>query len=243
MNDITFRMLAITGLNFCIFLATYLFGRTYHPKKAFWLSAISFTAISILCYFSITWLGMSVILSIVYLGILKKPNQRKEFLEFYSSNQIFASNSYSQAALDVLGDKKWKFSEGKLTTNSGAMIPYSFWQGSTSSTVSSGQYVRSTVHTYYIAFIFPPGSVTKLFKQHVLVAADKSKYTWKERIKFFFKLDTEKPNMVTTAADGSFIIQYYTKVDVQHYQERVEWIRNNITEQYYPVSQPVFSNN
>jgi hypothetical protein len=232
MDDIIYRMLFLAGFNACVYGAIYLYGRKHHPEKALWLSLTSFLAITTLCYYSISWIGLSVILPLIYLAILRKPNQRKEFVEFFASNHIYSSNKYSQAALDVLGDKKWRFSEGKLTANSGAVIPYSFWQGSTSSMVSSGQYVRTTVHTYYIAFIFPPDSVTKLFKQHVLIAADKSKYTWKERIKFFFKHDIEKPNLVTTAADGSFIIQYFTTVDVEHYKERLEWIRNNITEKY-----------
>jgi hypothetical protein len=243
MNDLFFRMLALGGLNFCIFTAVYLYGHKYHPNLSLWLSLCSFLIITVLCYFSNTFIGLSLILSIIYLSILKKPTQRKEFLQFYAENELTGTNNYSQAALDILGDKKWKFAEGKVVTVSGQVIPYSFWQGHTSSTVSSGQYVRSTSYTYYIAFIFPPGSVSRLFRQHALVAADKSKYTWKEKIRFFFKLDTERPNLVTTAADGSFIIQYYTPVDVAHYKERLDWIRNNVTEQYYPVSHPQFSNN
>jgi hypothetical protein len=243
MNDVIIKMLFLGGMNLCIFAAVYLYGRRYHPSLSLWLSACSFLAISILCYYSITWIGISLILSLAYLRLLRKPNQRKEFREFFAQNNIFSTNNYSQAALDVLGNKKWRFSEGKLTGISGQVIPFSFWQGSTSSMVSSGQYVRTTSFTYYIAFIFPPESVSKLFKQHALVAADKSKYSWREKLTFFFKRDLEKPNLVTTAADGNFIIQYYTDMDINHYRQKFEWVRNNITEQYYPVSQPQFSNN
>jgi hypothetical protein len=243
MNDLFFRMLALGGLNLCLFAGTYFYGRRYHPDLSLWLSLAGFIFITALCFFSITWIGMSVILSIVYLRILRKPNQRKDFMEFFKTNEIYSTRNYSQAALDVLGDKKWRFSEGKITGISGKPIPYSFWQGSTSSMVSSGQYVRTTSITWYICFIFPPGSVSKLFRQHALLAADKSKYSWKEKIRYFFKYDLEKPNLVTTAADGSFIIQYYTDMDISHYRRRLDWIRYNITEHYYPVAGKAFSDN
>ncbi|MEO6230690.1 MAG: hypothetical protein ABJB11_00895 [Ferruginibacter sp.] len=136
-----------------------------------------------------------------------------------------------------------RYAEGKIQGNGKIPITYFFWQGHTSSNVSSGQYVRTTVYTYYLAFVFPPGSITDTFKQQAIAAADKSHYSFTKKIKFFFTHDTETPNLVTTAADGSFIIQYVTISDVAHYSRRLEWIKQNINNSYQRVTGFIASEN
>ena len=153
----------------------------------------------------------------------------------YAEHNIYSTTQCSKAVLAILGEKKWSYAEGKIQDGGKIPVNYFFWQGHTSSMVSSGQYVRTTVYTHYLAFIFPPGSVTDGFKQMALAAADKSHYSFKQRLKFFFIPDTETPNLVTTATDGSFILQYVTTLDVELYTRRLDWIKQNINNMQQPV--------
>jgi len=235
MQDAMFRMLFFVLMNFFIFGGIYFFGKRYHPKLAPWLAGGSFIVLTSLCYFSVTWIMVSITLSLVYLRILRKPDQTAAFQALYAVHNIYTTTKFSQAALNILGDKKWRYAEGKIQGHGTTAIPFFFWQGHTSSMVSSGQYVRTTVYTHYLAFVFAPGSITDTFKRRAIAAADKSHYPFTKKLKFFFTPDTETPNLVTTAADGSFIIQYVIISDVAHYSRRLEWIKQNIDNRQQPV--------
>ena len=236
MDDAMFRILFFAMMNSLIFGATYLFGRKHHPKLAPWLAGCSFIVLTLLCYFSLTWLMTSLVLSIFYLRVLRKPDQTSGFKALYADYNIYSTTQFSKSVLALLGEKNWSYAEGKMQGIGKIPTNYFFWQGHTSSLVSAGQYVRTTVYTHYLAFIFPPGNITDAFKQRALAAAAKSQYSFKKRLTFFFVPDTEAPNLVTTAADGSFIIQYVTTLDVELYARRLEWIKQNINNIQQPVT-------
>ena len=236
MEDKYFKLLFYVIMNVSMFTAVFLYGRKAHPKLSLWLSAGTGVLMIVLGYIEGSWLAASLLLSLVYLFVLRKPNEQTAFRQLYADNKIFSSEKYSQAVLDILGDKKWRYAAGKIEGNGKVPTPYFFWQGSTSSMVSTGQYVRTTVFTHYLAFIFPPGAVSNSFKQKAIASADTSHYTFRQKLKYFFVVDTETPNLVTTAADGSFIIQYQTIPDVLHYAKRINWIKENIDNTHTPVT-------
>ncbi len=243
MNEPFFKTTVFSSLTIALFAAVYLYGRKAHPQSAPWLCGITCLLMLVLTYYRETWLGASVVLSIAYLFALRKPDQRAAFQQFFAANNIYTTQQYSSAALDMLGDKKWTYAKGLLISAGGQTINYSFWQGSTSSQVSSGQYVRATTYTYYLAFIFPPGSISNYFEQRVRAEADKSNYTLRQKIHFFFVPDTERPTMVCNASDGSFIVEYITLRDVEHYKRRVDWIKENINAKFQPVISSSFTLN
>ena len=236
MNEPSFRMLYFTIMNVCIFGALYLYGYKAHPKLAAWLCIGTCVVMITACYFSGSFIAVSLILPVFFLIILKKPGESLAFQQFYTQHNIFSTKNFSQAALDKLGNKNWIFAEGTMQKSITQKITYGFWQGHTTSTVSTGKYGTTTSYTYYLAFVFPPGSVSEIFKQIATASADRSHYTFRQKLKFFFMLDTETPSLVTTAADGSFIIQYTTMLDVAHYTRRVNWLQENIGRMYFPLS-------
>ncbi len=243
MNDLSFKILTFTIINVLMFGAVYLYGYRYHPKLALWLCVATAVVMMIACYYSGAFLLFSLVFCMAYLFILKKPDQTTAFKTLYAKHHVFTSKKISAAALEILGDKNWHFAEASVIGITGKTNQYLFWQGYLKSTVSSGQYTRSTVYTHYIAFIFPPGSVSNAFKQVAKASADKSGYTRWDKFKFFFKHDTEKPNLVTVAPDGTLIMQFLTLQDAEHYARRFDWIKENIGITYYPVTAVSFGNN
>jgi hypothetical protein len=243
MGDASFKTLLFGSLNLAMFIAVYLYGRKAHPQLALWLCAGTCLVMVIVTYYYQTFIVLTFILSFVFMAILRKSDQREGLRQLFADNKIYATKTYLSEALEVLGDKKWAYSNGSLFTEPGKKITYSVWQGSTSHRVSSGEYVRTTTYTYYLAFIFPPGSASDAFKQKARAAADRSHYTRTQRIKFLFSPDTETPDLVTTAKDGSFIIRYTTIRDVAHYARRIAWLKENINPTRQAVTSPTFGLN
>jgi hypothetical protein len=243
MDDKYFRMLFFCGMNISMFVAVWLYGYKSHPNLALWLCGCTCLVMMALSFFSGTWLMASMILCLSYLFILKKPGQQLAFKQLYADNEVYSTQQFSQAVLDKVGDRKWRYAEGKAMNDAGEKITYAFWQGSTSSMVSAGQYTRTTVFNHYLVFVFPPGTVSNIFKQTAMAAANKSHYTWKQKFKYFFKVDTETPVMATTVADGSFIIQYNTVPDAACYARRFAWIREQLAKTYRPVTDASFAPN
>ena len=231
-------MLFFGIIYFIEFGIVYLCTRKSFPKRSMRLTAGAWVLLMGITYYSGAPGGMlSVVLMIVLLTVLRKPSQAEAFKQFYTENKIYASEKNSQAAADILGQRNWTYSEGTLNKNAGETVHYLFWQGYISSYVTTGKFTHTTAYTHFLAFIFPPGTIPNAFKQRALAAADKSRYTLKEKIKFFFVPDTDKPCLVTTAADGSFIIEYITIPDIEHYTKRLNWIKENITKFYYPATE------
>ena len=243
MNDLTFRLACFAVLYFLIFGAIYLFGYRWFPKLALILAVSGFVVCMAISFFSGASGGLlAFVLAFTFTFFLRRPNGTKAMRQFYADNKIYTSTIVSQAVLDILGDKKWRFAEGTLQKSITEKTKYLFWQGHTSSTVSAGQYTRTTTFTHYLAFIFPPGTASDAFKQRAIAAADKSTYTFRERIKFFFKVDMDKPCLVKTAADGSFIIQYYTEPYAEQYIKQLNWIKENYSKLYFTSNRFISAN-
>lgn len=241
-SDIFYRMLFMGLVYTTEFLLIYTYGHKYFPKLSLRLCAGTWLLMMILSYFSGYWMALAVLLGLVYLFILRKPDQTENYKKLYIENKIYSSQKYSPAALKILGDKSWRFAQGTLKKNVQENVTYEFWQGHTKSMVSAGQYTRTTVYTYYLAFVFPPGAASTTFKKIVQDAADRSQDTFRQKLKYSFVPDTERPNLVTTAEDGSFIIQYITLADAEHYSRRINWIKENFGKLYYPASVPLSAN-
>ena len=238
MPEIFYKMVYFAVMYSLFFGVLYLYGRKSFPKRSIQLNVVAWIILMVISYFNGMAAGLiAVPVILTFMFVLRKPSQRKALLQFYADNKIFSSNIHSQSVLAVLGDKNWMYAEGMINKNPLESVKYLFWQGYTKSTVSTGQYTRSTTFTHYLAFIFPPGSVSNIFKQHAFSAADKSGYTFRQKLKFFFVPDTDKPCRVLNAADGSFIIEYYTVPDVEHYSKQLSWIEEHFSKMYIPATE------
>ncbi|MGC4104253.1 hypothetical protein [Ferruginibacter sp.] len=243
MNDLTIRISCLTVLYFLIFGSVFLFGEKWFPKRALSLTLCGFIVSIAISFYSGALGGITAfVLAFIFIFFLRRPNGTRAMRQFYADHAIYASTIVPQAALDVLGDKKWRYAEGSLQVNSNEKTKYLFWRGYTSSMVSTGQYTRSTTFTHYLAFIFLPGTANEAFKQRAIAAADKSGYSFRERIRFFFRLDMDKPCLVKTAADGSFIIQYYTEPYAEQYSKQLAWIKENYSGSHFTSNHFISAN-
>ncbi|MEP6677556.1 MAG: hypothetical protein ABJA78_20510 [Ferruginibacter sp.] len=236
-SNLIYRTSFFGILYFSEMLAVYLYGRRYFPKLALQLTSITFIVLLLVTFYSAALGAMlSIVTMIVYLFKLRRPDQTKALQQFYVDNKIYRTDKRAGAAMKVLGDKNWSIAEGTVSRMNGEPVNYFFCQGYTSSYVQTGQYARTKTYTHFLAFIFASEDVSNIFKQHAMAAANK-KYPFRQRLKYFFSINTEKPKRVVTAEDGSLIIEYYTMVDVEHYGKQLSWIKENMRQSYFPVSE------
>lgn len=235
MNDQLYRLAFFGLMNASVFTATYLFGRKAHPVRAAWLSGGGFAAMMPLCYSNGAWIGLLVPLGLSYLYLLRRPAQNAAFQQLYRQYRIFSCVQQSEAVLALVGPKNWTFAQGRIQLSDGTVVPYFFWQGHTTASVSTGRYGSTTVYNHCLAFVFPPGSVNDRFKRYAADAADRSGRSFRQKVKFFFSPDTETPNLATTAGDGSFVLQYDTRLDAACYSRRIRWVEEGVRQSHYSI--------
>lgn len=206
----------------------YFYGRKGSPKLAPMLCTGLWLFFTIATYY-VGGAAMSLfaLIAVLILMFTLKPPPDNSLQIFFSENKIYKSEKSPKAVLDVLGDRKWLLAESKLFIRSNEYINYLFWQGHTSSSSYNGKY-STTTYRYYLAFIFEPNTVSENFKKKAEALMDKSHYTFKEKWKYFFTLDTDKPFLVKTAEDGAFIIAFDTFRDAKVYAKNLAWIKANI---------------
>jgi len=227
-ENMFYRMSFFSAFYAACFIGIYFYGRKDSPVLAPYLAIGLWLFFTIATYF-VGGAGMScfaILTVLILLFVLKSPPDNSLQI-FFSENKIYKSQKRPQAVVDVLGDRKWILAEGKLFIRSNEYISYLFWQGSTSSSYYNGKnYV--TDYRHYLAFIFEPNTVSDNFKKKAEALMDKSHYTFKEKWKYFFTLDTNKPYLVTTTEDGGFVIAFDTFVDAKVYAKNLAWIKANI---------------
>lgn len=227
-SDLVYKLIYCASIYALIFGACYLYGRKAHPKKSLRLTTGAWLALMIISFFQGTIGGLiATVVVIVFLRVLRKPNANPALQKFYKDNSIYAVDKKLPAVTAVLGDKKWLTAEGKLSADSN----YFFWQGHTTHFVSAGQYTRTTTFQHFVAFIFPAGSVNEHFRNNVIAAADKSGYTCWQKVNYFFNPDFNKPMLVKTATDGSFVVEFQTIPDAEHYALQLDWIKAQFSKQ------------
>ena len=238
MPDLFYKMIFFGLMNALMLGSVYLYGRKAFPKKAARLTIGTWVVLTILSYFSgALSLMLSLVLMIVYLRLLRKPNDSAALQQFYLDNKIYSTTIYAEAARELLGNKNWMYAQGVIEQPRMCnAITYGFWQGYTTSYVVTSKYSHTTAYTHYLAFVFPPRSVGPVFKKAAMEAADKSTYTLRQKIKFFFMPDTEKPCLVATAKDGSFVVQYITIPGIEQYRARLSWIKKAISGPFLSIA-------
>ncbi len=227
-EDILYRMSFFSAFYAVCFIGIYFYGRKGSPKLAPALCTGLLLFFTVATYY-VGGAAMSLfaLLTVVVLLFVLKPPPDNSLQIFFSENKIYKSEKKPKAVLDILSDRNWSLAEGKLFIRSNEYVNYLFWLGHTSSGYYNGKnYV--TNFRYYLAFIFEPNTVSENFKKKAEALMDKSHYTFKEKWKYFFTLDTDKPFLVKTAEDGAFIIAFDTFRDAKVYARNLAWIKTNI---------------
>ncbi|WP_116982818.1 hypothetical protein [Emticicia sp. C21] len=227
-ENILFRMGFFSAFYAVCFIGMYFYGRKGSPLLAPVLCAGLWLFFTVATYF-VSGAAMScfALLTVLFLLFMLKPPPDNSLQIFFNENKIYKSEKMPKAVLDVLGDRKWLLAESKLFIRSNEYVNYLFWQGHTTSSIYNGKH-STTNYRYYLAFIFEPNTVSENFKKKAEALMEKSHYTFKEKWKYFFTLDTEKPFLVQTAEDGAFIIAFDTFRDAKVYAKNLAWMKANI---------------
>lgn len=227
-ENILYRIGFFSAFYAVCFGGIYFYGRKGSPKLAPALCTGLWLFFTVATYYvGGAPISLFALITVVILLFTFKPPLDNSLQIFFSENKIYKSEKRPKAVMDLLGDRGWLLAEGKLYTRSNEWVNYLFWQGMTSSGVYNGK-SYTTTYRYYVAFIFEPNTVSENFKKRAEALMDKSHYTFKEKWKYFFTLDTEKPYLAKTSDDGGFIIAFDTFRDAKVYAKNLAWIKANI---------------
>ncbi|WP_428658063.1 hypothetical protein [Runella sp.] len=228
-QDFFYKNLFFGGFYGVVFFLIYLFGRKAAPKLAIWLPVACWAGLMLimLTLSGTNSFALLIPVMIILLFVFRKRID-EQFQPFFQENRIYKSNHIPESVLKLLGERNWSCAQGTLTLQTGESLNYYWWQGWTTSTVHTG---KSTVTSsnHYLAVSFGPSDVTEEFKKLAKAAMDTSHFTFKQRFKRFFVLDTDTPYLATEAADGSFVIAWNTHQDIEHYTKRLHWLKQNVT--------------
>jgi hypothetical protein len=227
-ENMIYRISFFSAFYAICFVGIYFYGRKGFPVLAPALCAGLWLFFTTATYFvGGATMSLFALITVVILLFSLKPPPDNSLQVFFSQNKIYQSEKKPKAVLDVLGDRNWLLAESKLFIRSNEYVNYLFWQGHTSSGYYNGKnYV--TNFRYYLVFIFEPNTVSENFKKKAEALMDKSHYTFKEKWKYFFTLDTDKPFLVQTTDDGGFMIAFDTVRDAKVYAKNLAWIKANI---------------
>ena len=228
-QDTLFRAIFFGGLYGVSFVILYVIGRKASPSSALqfsiggWVAVMLFMLVaggpgSFLLFFVI-------LISSLFVFRKKADNS---FQQFFIDNRIYKAAVTPEQVAKRLGTNYYSCAEGTLTSQSGEDVHFNWWQGMISSMVKSGNaYVNTS--TFYLAISFAPNVVSNEFKQVARAKADTSGFTFRQKFKRFFVLDTETPIWIDETEDGSFVIAWQTYHDLQHYAYYLNWLTSTLS--------------
>ncbi|MVM33098.1 hypothetical protein GO755_23860 [Spirosoma sp. HMF4905] len=227
-QDTFFQAIVFGGIYGVSFFIVYLFARKTSPTSAWqftvgsWIGLMAFVLMGSApasCVFFVVLFFSSFL-------IFRKtvPNNLQAF---FTDNNIYKATTIPEPVSKLLGSQYYSCAEGTLTNPSGETIKFNWWQGMTSSMIKSGNaYVNS--YTYYLAISFAPNTITETFRQAARAKMDTSGFTFRQRFKHWFVLDTTTPIRLAEVEDGSFVIIWQTYHDVERFSHYIDWLKANL---------------
>ncbi|RRB07256.1 hypothetical protein [Larkinella rosea] len=227
-KDLLYKGFFFGGVYGLAFFLIYRFGRKTAPVRAVWLSVGSWCGLMVIM---LTVNGASSALLFfpaffAALFVVRRNAENREIRTlqaFFTENRLYKAEAIPEQVSRLLGSSYYSCAVGTLTGWGGEEITYHWWQGMTSSLVSTG---KSTITTfsYYLAVSFASSVINDAFKNAVRAKADTSTLSIKQKFKRFFVLDTETPVRIAETADGSFVVIWQTCHDVPHFAYYVSWL-------------------
>lgn len=225
--DTLYKSIFFGGLYGITFFLVYLSGRKVAPRQAIYFAVGSWVLLmGIMLIVSGTVSGLLFIPVVLSSLVVFRNKADNTVQQFFTANRIYKAATVPEQVSNLLGTLYYSCAEGTLTTQFGEDVRYNWWQGMTSSMVSTGKaYV--TTFSYYLAISFGPGVVSEEFKRIAHAKTDTSGFTFRKKFKRFFVLDTETPIRVVEAPDGSFVIVWQTFHDVERFTYYLNWLTTN----------------
>lgn len=232
--DLLYKSLFFGGIYGLAFFLIYRFGRKAAPSRALWLSVGSwfFLMVVMLTVDGASSIFLSFPTFFTALLLLRRTVESREISTlqaFFTDNRIYKADTIPEQVSTLLGSVYYSCAIGTVTTESGAEINYNWWEGMTSSMISTGK-ANITTYTYYLAVSFAPNRINDEFKRIARAKADTSGLSFKQKFKRLFVLDTETPVRIEETVDGSFVIIWQTNHDVRHFAYYVNWLKTSLSE-------------
>lgn len=211
-----------------VFYLVYRSGRKIAPSQAVWFSVGSWVALMAVMLAESGTTSVVLFIPVVITSFFVFPKKADNSLkEFFTAVKMYKASVVPEQVSKLLGSQYYSCAEGTLTTQSGVSVPYNWWQGMASSTVRSGN-ATVTSFTYYLAVSFMPKTVSEDFKRIAKAKMDTSGFTFRQKFRRWFVLDTETPIRIAETEDGSFVIIWQTYHDVQRYSSYINWLTANL---------------
>jgi hypothetical protein len=211
-----------------VFFLVYLSGRKIAPSLAVWFSVGSWVALMMVMLAESGTTSVLLFIPVVITSFFVFRQKADNSLqEFFAAIKMYKTTVVPEQVSKLLGSQYYFCAEGALTTQSGASVPYNWWQGMTSSTVRSGN-ATVTSFTYYLAVSFMPKTISEEFKRIAKAKMDTSGFTFRQKFRRWFVLDTETPIRIDETEDGSFVIIWQTYHDVQRFTSYINWLTANL---------------
>ncbi|GAB3951294.1 hypothetical protein GCM10028805_31130 [Spirosoma harenae] len=238
-QDLLYKCIFFGGSYAITFFLVYLAGRRASRTLAIRLSLGSWIVLmTIMVLFGGTISGLVFIPTVIALLVVFRKKVDKSLDKFFPDNHIYKAISPPDEVAKVLGSAFYSCAETKIKTVKGDEVPIHWWQGMTSSTVSTGN-TRTTTFNHFLAISFAPNVVSDEFRQVVYAKADLSKLTFKQKFRRFFRLDTERPCRIEETLDGSFIVMWQTYQTAECYTYYLNFLKENLSMK--PKAKPVQS--
>jgi hypothetical protein len=228
-QDTLFKGLFFAGFYGIAFFLVYLFGRGASPKLAIWYPIGSWIFLmTVVLTGSGTGSALLFFPVLITSLFLFRRQIDNNLQAFFSDNRIYKATTIPEQVSALLGSHFYSCADVTLTTQSGKAVRFNWWQGMTSSTIKTGN-SYSTTFNHYLAVSFPLNTVNEAFKRAARAKADTSGFTFRQKFRRFFILDTDTPCRIDETQDGSFIIMWQTYQDAKLYAGYLDWLKSTLS--------------
>lgn len=143
--------------------------------------------------------------------------------KFYADNGLVFEPGVPAAITETLGDGNWSRHKGTLKFVDGPQVTFDWIINFTTSTTVSNNVPQTTLH-YFLTVLFAPNTIGEEFKTLV-----KGQMAEPKTAKEFVALNTRRPIRAEETADGSFLVVWPALDRADIYQERLNFLRGNVT--------------
>ena len=170
--------------------------------------------------------GLIAIAIFIVLLALWSRRSRKGVREFYAKYGMFSADDPPKNVLDAIGVAKPLCLHGSVSSISGSVVPFHWWEWTRSSLHSTGTGVQGSI-SCFLAISFAPDTVSKEFQQKA-IAQKEAKRSVLKIFKDIYALDTDKPIRIEKLADGTFVIFWQVVQRPKVMEDKIAWLKTNL---------------
>lgn len=171
-------------------------------------------------------IGLIGIAIFIVLLALWSRKSRKGVREFYAKYGMFSVDAPPRNVIEAIGVPKPLCLQASVSSVSGSVVPFHWWEWTRSSLHSTGTGVQGSI-SCFLAISFAPNTVTKNFEQKAIDLKGAKRSVLK-RFKDIYALDTDKPIRVESLSDGTFVVFWQVIQRPKVMEDKIDWLKNNL---------------